>query len=329
MVTISPPEIERVYVTVNPESGDELGSIDPARIVDAFRQHGAILFRGFGFELETLNAFTHQFCSRFVFNASAGRDVISSDGATQTVNLGNSAFPLHPELSRVPWRPDIAWFACVEPPAAAGETLVCDGSAIADQLPAPIRDAVADRNLLYKEHTAVEVFTDWLGLPPPDEAMLARLSERSPFRFTMEDGAIYRSFFAPFLQQPLFSDRRAFANFLLFARLGLKNPYFPTYGDGSVIPDTVVEEIATVSARLTLAHRWQMGDILMLDNSRFMHGRNQVHDPSKRVIWTQFGYSSFLDANDPRHGEIWRHTDDPRSIFLGVPVSPAASAAGR
>ena len=329
MVAITPPDNERVYVTVSPESGDDLRAIEPARIIDAFRQHGAILFRGFGFESDSLNAFTRQFCSRFVINASSQRGLVSSDGSIQTVNLGNSPFPLHPELSRVPWRPDIAWFACVEPPLMAGETLLCDGIAIAEQLPDPIRDAVANRDLLYKENTAPELFTEWLGLPSPDETTLARLSEKSPFTFAWENGAIARSFVAPFLHQPLFSDRRAFANFILFARLGLKNPYFPTYEDGSIIPDEVVEEIAAVSARLTLAHRWQRGDILMVDNSRFMHGRNQVLDPARRVIWTQFGYASFLDADDPRHEEIWRHTDDPRSIFLGVPASPEASAASR
>jgi hypothetical protein len=67
----------------------------------------------------------------------------------------------------------------------------------------------------------------------------------------------------------------------------------------------------------------------MVDNSRFMHGRNQVLDPARRVIWTQFGYASFLDADSPLHEQIWRHTDDPRAIFLGIPVPPEASAASR
>ena len=53
-----------------------------------------------------------------------------------------------------------------------------------------------------------------------------------------------------------------------------------------------------------------------------------VLDPARRVIWTQFGYASFLEPDDRRHEEVWRHTDDPRAIFLGIPAPPEASVAG-
>jgi len=55
----------------------------------------------------------------------------------------------------------------------------------------------------------------------------------------------------------------------------------------------------------------------MLDNSRFLHGRNPVAKLEEREIWTQFGYANFLDDDDPRLAEPWRYTDDALSIFFG------------
>lgn len=160
-------------------------------------------------------------------------------------------------------------------------------------------------------------FTDWLGVPPPDDDALAALSRESPFCFLRRDGRIYRQFTRPFLHQSLFGRRRVFGNFLLFARYMLGTCEFPVFEDGSVIPDALVAELKSASDSITVAHRWREGDVLMLDNSRFMHGRNAVTEPEERQIWTQFGYASFLEDDDPRLAEPWRYTDDALSIFFG------------
>lgn len=328
MVQLTEPDNSQLYGIVQAEPGDDLAGLDVDDLKTLFRTHGALLFRGFDYDLEGFSAFTRRFCSRFVANGSIGRREVSADGTTQTVNLGQEPFPLHPELSRVPWRPDVAWFACQSPPARDGETLVCDGAAIVEALSDGTRDALAGRELLYREETPTQVFTEWLGMPPPDAAALARLSADSPFDFTLEDGRIWRSFRAPALDRSLFSGRRVFANFLLFARLGLGYRDFPSFEDGGIIPDGIVAEVAAVSDRLKVGHAWRTGDILMLDNSRIMHGRNRVHDARERLIWTQFGYADFLDADDPRRSQPWRHTDDPRVIFLGRPDQARPAAAG-
>jgi len=307
-------------------AGANLHALDTEQVITVFKSDGAVLLRDFEFDLAGFRSFTARFCSRFVRNESGRRDQISSDGTTQSVNLGHEAFPLHPELSRVPWRPDIAWFACAQPPASGGETLVCDGVAIAAGLDPGIRDYLETRSVMYREETPQQAFTEWLGIAPPDDATLARLSRQSPFLFQREDGRIFRSFTVPFLHRPLFSTQLAFGNFLLFARRMLRTRQFPLFEDGTLIPDDICAHIAEVSDALTVPHRWQAGDILMLDNSRFLHGRSAVQDPAGRVIWTQFGYASFLDKDDPRQQQIWRHTDDARTIFFGQPANDASHA---
>lgn len=317
MIETRPPDQDRNYQTFSASGGQSLDALADDAVIDAFRRSGAVLFRDFDYDLEGLSGFTARFCSRFVRNESGRRDLVSADGTTQTVNLGIEPFPLHPELSRVPWRPDIAWFACARPPEAGGETLVCDGLAVARALSPATRAAVDGRRLTYREETPAAAFTDWLGIPPPDDATLALINEDSPFHFERNGTRIYRSFSRPFLHRPLFGEEPVFGNFLLFARYMLGTREFPTFEDGSMIPDEVAADIKAVSDRLTVAHRWRRGDLLMLDNSRFLHGRNPVQDPSAREIWTRFGFAGFLDDNDPRIAEPWRYTDDALTIFFG------------
>jgi alpha-ketoglutarate-dependent taurine dioxygenase len=317
MIVSTPPAGPVNYLTFQTRGGSPLDVLDSADVIGAFREHGAILFRGFDYDVHSLSRFTARFCSRFVRNESGRRGKISSDGTTQTVNLGQEAFPLHPELSRVPWRPDIAWFACASAPSSGGETLVCDGAHIASGLSASTRETLSRRSLLYREETPVGAFTEWLGLPPPDDRTLALISRDSPFRFERAGNRIFRSFTRPFLDRALFTESPVFANFLLFARFMLGTRQFPTFEDGSIISDAIVEEIGSVSEGLTVAHRWARGDLLMLDNSRFLHGRNPVSYVEEREIWTQFGYAGFLEDDDERLAEPWRYTDDPLFIFFG------------
>ncbi|UCC15063.1 MAG: TauD/TfdA family dioxygenase [Gammaproteobacteria bacterium] len=327
MIQTTPPNGSSNYLSIESADGALLESLSEADIIPAFKRHGALLFRGFRFDLNGLSQFTSRFCSRFVRNESGRRSQVSADGTTQSVNLGTEPFPLHPELSRVPWRPDVAWFACASPPSADGETLVCDGVQIAESLAETTRSALLGRDVLYTEETPMGAFTEWLGIAPPDDAMLTRLSSESPFKFQRRDGRIFREFTRPFLHRPLFCERKAFGNFLLFARYMLGTQKFPTFEDGSIIPEKVAEEIREVSERLTVAHRWRTGDVLMLDNSRFLHGRNGVRDPAERQIWTQFGYAAFLEEDDPRLAEPWRYTDDALSIFFGPHARDLAGTA--
>jgi hypothetical protein len=55
---------------------------------------------------------------------------------------------------------------------------------------------------------------------------------------------------------------------------------------------------------------WQAGDVLMLDNTRFMHGRTAIVDPGERFIATFFGYLSFAvpDPEEPPNAP-WRTAD--------------------
>ncbi len=278
-------------------------------LMGLLRSHGAVLLRGFGADVAALHALVARHCTGSVFNESPDRLLLDAEINIQTVNGGCEAFPLHPELSREPWKPDLACFACLSPPASGGETTICDGIALAAALPPALHAALAPRRLLYIQRAWPEVLAYWLGTPDPTLAQLARPPAHCPYDFPVIGGQIARAFSRPALHKPLFSDAPAFGNFLLFSRYYNGNRTFPCLDDGSAVPDAWTDAIMAAAAPLTVPVRWAAGDLLMLDNSRFMHGRLPIVDADERRIATFFGY--LKDAPADPYGPadpIWRRT---------------------
>ena len=291
MIKTSTPDAGCNYATVEPGSQQvRLSALGREQIWPLFEQSGAILLRGFTLDVREFDDFTAKFCSRFVSNSSPGRQSISADSRTQTVNLGPEPFPLHAELSREPFKPDIAFFACARAPRSRGETLLCDGTAIVAGLQASTRKLLQENLLEHRVVVSPEECLKIFGREQPRAADLDRVNRDSDYEFSIKGDKCFRMFTTPALQEPKFSAGPAFANFLLFARYYLNLLNFPTFAGQVIIPNEVCAEIKAVSDSLSVAHRWQKHDLLMVDNTRFMHGRNAVENPAERLILTQFGY---------------------------------------
>ena len=54
--------------------------------------------------------------------------------------------------------------------------------------------------------------------------------------------------------------------------------------DGREIDRAILLEVKNVSDRLTLAHAWQPGDLIMVDNTRVMHGRRSFNDDQRNIV---------------------------------------------
>jgi alpha-ketoglutarate-dependent taurine dioxygenase len=316
---ISLPVDGRPYVLVEAQEGEALAAIDRNEVHELFKEHGAILLRGFASSLEDFGAFAQHFCPVAVQNDSRNRLPLDRETNVQSVNLGVRSFPLHPELSREPWKPDACFFYCVEPPSQAGQTTVCDGIEIVRGLPAEIRDDMAGRRLKYVLATGPEALRYWLGTDKPTEDQMVEPPEHCPFSFERHGGVVMRCFTRPLLHRARFQNELAFGNFLLFARYlrGVKT--FPLLDDMSPVPDHWVAAVKEVSDRLTAAVDWRPMDLLMLDNSRFMHGRREVVPNDRRLIATYFGYLRDADPDPEEPADPpWRKSDFvPPTIVQG------------
>jgi alpha-ketoglutarate-dependent taurine dioxygenase len=302
-VATEPDTLPRAVVAGD---GEGLDHVDAAQIRALIEESGAVLLRGFATSVEGFAALGHALCSTSVFNESPNREMLGEGVVVQSVNLGADPFPLHPELAREPWRPDLAMFACLDPPSVGGQTNICDGIAIAENLPPGVRQALEGKRLFYIRPASRELLRYWLGTESPGDLLLASPPAGCPYWFRRAPDGIVRGFTRPALERPLFDKRPSFANFLLFARDYLRIPRIPLL-EGQVFDDDMVDAIRSVARSLTYAHRWQQGDVILLDNSRFMHGRRAIADSGERRIATYFGYLKGIDRRDGEPPDpIWR-----------------------
>lgn len=312
MADLIPPDAATPYLTIRAKGEKSPLEIPTDTIIQAYKHHGALLLRGFTTDLDVFGRFTAQFCSGSVFNESRGRQLLDDARNIQSVSLGTAAFPLHPELSREPWKPDVCFFACLHPPRRMGATTVCDGSALVERLPSALRAEMAARRLRYTRHTTQDELITWFGTTEPSNAQLANPPARCPFTFRLDGDQIRRSFSRPFLHKPMFTDRLAFGNFLLFARYSIDRWDFPLFDDGTLVPPAWTHLVRDMGEEITAAVAWRRGDILMLDNTRFLHGRTAVVPRDGRLIASYFGYLNFAlpdpeaPPNPPwRQGGFW------------------------
>jgi alpha-ketoglutarate-dependent taurine dioxygenase len=314
MAHITPPQPECPLVLVEPTTERGVMDIDREAVIAQYKAQGALLLRGFGADLHQFQAFAKQFCRTSVINESPGRTPLDQAKSIYSVDGGTNAFSLHPELSREPWKPDVAFFGCLSAPGQGGMTTVCDGVTLAQELPTKVRHGLERRRLVYVKGTWPELLEYWLGTSTPDDFCITHPPKNCPYEFfRVRDGRVARMFSRPALHKPMFADALAFGNFLLFARFNNGRSDFPLLDDLHPVPEEWLQAIKTTGDVLTMAVQWQQGDVLMLDNTRFMHGRTAIADVSERQIATYFGYLDFAvpDPEEPLDA-IWRREDfDP------------------
>lgn len=306
MPVVSNPYADRPLTLIEATAGETLGAVNAPLVLEHLRET-AVLVRGYSAGIPAFNAFAKKFCAVSVFNESPNRLVLDGENNIQSVNLGTEPFPLHPELSREPWKPDVCFFHCIDAPRAGGQTTYCDGVELVRQLPTEVRAALENRSLLYVQPAPPAILQFWLGTADPSDAMLAAPPPHCPYRFRRIGEQLIRYFSFPALHKTLLSDELAFGNFLLFARYYLQSDRIPLFDNGSVVPDWIVGAIQAAADPITFTTEWQPGDILILDNSRFMHGRNAITEPGDRLIASYFGYlNGIAQRSDEIANPPWR-----------------------
>lgn len=298
-------------VLVEPTGESDILAVDRDAVIAQYKQHGVLLFRGFGADLGQFYAFAKRFCKTGVVNESPGRTPLDPINGIYAVDGGTSAFSLHPELSREPWKPDVAMFGCLSAPGQGGLTTVCDGVALVKALPDEVRRGLEGRRLVYLKGCWPALLEYWLGTATPDDNLLRNPPAGCPYQFVrLNDGRVARLFTRPALHKPMFCDEPAFGNFLLFARFNNGRPDFPLLDDYRPVPEDWLQAIKAAGDALSTAVRWRKGDLMMVDNTRYMHGRTAIVDAEERQIATYFGYLDFAipDPEEPAD-PIWRRED--------------------
>jgi alpha-ketoglutarate-dependent taurine dioxygenase len=275
-----------------------LSTLDSNTVRDALKEHGAVVIRA-GASLSDFETVSDQLITPMVHHSTSTtveRDVVNADGTTSTVNKGMDYIPLHREGSYAPGCPDLLMLYCVRPSDAGGQTTLCDGVEVLNALPAKTRKFVSDAILKWSWSATPERWRASLGVDS-EAAALARLKmmkSRLPSWENLEaefDGDVLKGVFQTLCVIPTrWGGRRSFCNSLLIyhyrqaTEFYPKHHYIPMMGDGSPFPTDLLEEISELAKERTHSTQWRANDILIFDNSRYMHGRTGFTDTQRQIL---------------------------------------------
>lgn len=275
-----------------------LDQCDADLVRESLKQHGALIVRASS-TLADFEALSDQLITPMVHHStstSVERDVVNAQRTTSTVNKGMDYIPLHREGSYAPGCPDLLMLYCVRPADAGGETTLCDGVELLPKLTAGIREFVENSILKWKWSAGPERWMASLGASSKEEATTTlqklnlRLAPYEKLEATF-NGDILEGLFQTLCVIPTrWGGKRSFCNSLLIYHYREATPFYPksmyvpSLGDGSPFPTGVLEEIAACAEQMTSKVSWEENQILIFDNSRYMHGRTGFTDTRRRIL---------------------------------------------
>lgn len=277
------------------------------------KSSGAILFRGFPIDsAETFDAFSNAFAyPNFTYKESLSNAVRIN--FTKRVFTANEApkeveIYLHHEMAQTPISPSKLFFFCKTAADQGGATPLCRSDMLFAELARQAPDLAKEfssKGLKYTSHMPAEDDHEsgqgrsWKSTLSVESKAQAehKLAELGYSWKWMDDSSLKAT--TPVL--PAVVDLgnytginagksvKVFYNQLIAAYMGWKgvkeDPASAiTFGDGSHIPASALELVASLAGQFTFDLPWQDGDVALVDNYMAMHGRKPYSGERKREV---------------------------------------------
>ena len=277
-----------------------------AQVEAWIHQYGSLYFRGFGIVDAELFETTA--------NALAGEDLFGDYGdlpreAAGEKIFGSTPYPadqaifFHCESSHLPHWPMRIFFNCAINAETGGETPVLDTRVAYRELDPIVREKFERLGLRYTRNFADGIDVPWqqfFGTDSQEEVEQKCREADTDFEW-LKDGAQLRiSQLVDGVRTHPDTGEKVFFNQVLLhhpaalppaTRDALRQllseedlPRNVYYGDGSTIPDEDIQAIFDVYDRITSAHRWDQGGVIMLDNMLCSHARLPFTGPRKTLV---------------------------------------------
>ena len=267
--------------------------------------YGAILFRGFGNEtVEHFSRFVRAVATDVLDyqERAAARTQVASQIFTSTEYPADQSIPLHHEMSYSHNWPSKIWFYCRQPAVAGGRTPIADDRKVIDLLSPAIKKAFLEKGVMYVKNYGEGLDLSWQDVfQTEDRAVVERYCRDAMMQCEWRSGGRLRTrarrqvtVVHPKLGTTLwFNHAHLFHLSSLSApvREGLLSqfaedevPRNAFFGDGSSIPDSMMDEVRDTYRRATVGFDWERGDILLLDNFLASHGRDPFKGPREILV---------------------------------------------
>jgi len=275
---------------VSAQGDSDIRSIDVNAALQQFRDKGLVLFRGFKTDMDGFRWLTGALSGGFMTyeGGASARTFVDGDPTLLTVSEAKHSFavPLHGEMYYQKIHPAILWFYCANPAAVDGETTVASGVDVYNALSPATRELFESRKVNY-----ICTYPDgrWQELFQTDNLdKIKALCRANDMTVAFDDGdrTLVTTYAAKAVIRTNYTDEPAFINNVFamtrWESLGVQHRVV-RLEDGSPLPEAVVAELRRVEEQTTLPVAWQPGDVLMVDNSRFLHGRRAFDDKRREI----------------------------------------------
>jgi Taurine catabolism dioxygenase TauD, TfdA family len=273
--------------------GDGAATLDTLTKTAVFRQieqAGYLLFRNFNADMQGFSAFVRKLSTRITLDPARSFGDVSH--VAQKVDAGYEAIGLHCENGNSPFSPELCWFYCAKAPSVRSQTTVCDGVRVWNKLGSDTRRAFIEQDIVYSRRVEEAkwkrfVFHNLHEQKRLDDVsiddVIALAGDAEHARITPgADGSIHYSFRTAAAHATLFSTQIAFANSILGPSYHYEAPV-TTFANGAPLTTSMPTEIAELSESVTDEIDWQSGDVVLIDNTRVMHGRRRIEDPDREI----------------------------------------------
>ncbi|MGB7343819.1 MAG: TauD/TfdA family dioxygenase [Pirellulaceae bacterium] len=266
--------------------------------------HGAVLLRGIGVDsVEGFDAVVAALSlENFPYKKSLSNAVRVN--RTERVFSANEAPPevqifFHHEMAQTPLFPKWIMFSCEIAPTEGGATPLCRSDVLYERLTKECPEfakACEERGLQYTnvmpgvDDAKSGMGRSWastLGVETK-EAAEARLAELN-YSWQWFDNGDLRATTPPLpAVMELADGRKTFFNQLIAAYCGWKDERNDPskaikHGDGSLLDADAVRRAAAIADEITFDMNWQVGDVVIIDNTVAMHARRSFVGKRKVV----------------------------------------------
>ena len=292
--------------TLRAESADPPGWTAEHR--DALRatlaEHGAILVRGLGLaDADTAGAVFRTLAGSLMAEqeAFAPRRTYADRVYSATAWPANQQMCLHHELSYRLHFPGLMLFACLTAPAGGGATAVADAEAVLRALPAELTERFEREGWLLTRNYNDEIGASYAeAFGTEDRATVESYCRANAIDFAWQpDGGLRTRQRRPAVVLHPVTGRRCWFNQIAFLNEWTLDPEIREYlvdfygtdglpfntrfGGGDPIGPEIVQQLNDVYERHTLREPWQPGDLLLVDNVRYAHGR-EPYEGDREVL---------------------------------------------
>jgi len=278
------------------ETGDSISDLDIQKLIELFKKSGVLLFKDFNADLDEYNSFAEQFGADFMTYKGGGyirRKV--NEGVDETllsVNYDHGreqdtfGLPLHGEMYYVDNRPVALWFYCMMPAASDGETTICDGTELYNELSDETKQLLNDKRLKY-----IRTYLDgeWQKVYETEDindAVSFAESNGLTVKVDADTNALYTEYVYPAVITSRWGGHKVYINNILTVQwqedMGRKTSIV-RFEDGEPVPRSLIDEVVSIQQRIIVPIKWKKGDFALLDNTRTLHGRRAFKDTKRDV----------------------------------------------